>query len=149
MLGTRRRAIWDPGRKASTPMRSTVTPPLIFRTSIPFTGRSASWASLIFSHTRRKSAFFLERTTTPSSFSRLSRRTSTTSPGSMTSVSLNSSLEMAPSLLKPKSRITEESVTRRMVALTISPSFTSPMASWCWERRASKSSRERSRDSSP
>src|SRR6266702_1685843 len=29
MLGTRRSAIWLPGRKASTPIRSTTTPPLI------------------------------------------------------------------------------------------------------------------------
>ena len=42
MFGTRRSAICEPGRNASTPMRSTVTPPLILRTSVPFTGRSAS-----------------------------------------------------------------------------------------------------------
>ena len=32
----------EPGRNASTPMMSTVTPPLIFRASIPSTGSSAS-----------------------------------------------------------------------------------------------------------
>ena len=36
MFGTRRSAICDPGRNASTPMRSTTTPPLIFLTSVPF-----------------------------------------------------------------------------------------------------------------
>ena len=42
MFGTRRSAICEPGRNASTPMMSTVTPPLIFRASIPSTGSSAS-----------------------------------------------------------------------------------------------------------
>ena len=36
---------------------------------------------LIFSQTRRKSAFFFDRTTTPSASSRFSRKTSTSSPG--------------------------------------------------------------------
>ena len=35
MFGTRRSAIWLPGRNASTPIRSTTTPPLIFLTSVP------------------------------------------------------------------------------------------------------------------
>src|SRR5437879_3008948 len=34
MLGTRRSAIWLPGRNASTPIRSTTTPPLIFFTNV-------------------------------------------------------------------------------------------------------------------
>jgi hypothetical protein len=38
MFGTRRSAICEPGRKASTPIRSTVTPPLILRVSTPCTG---------------------------------------------------------------------------------------------------------------
>src|SRR6266571_882715 len=42
MLGTRRSAIWLPGRNASTPIRSTTTPPLIFFTSVPETGSSFS-----------------------------------------------------------------------------------------------------------
>ena len=66
MFGTRRSAICDPGRNASTPMRSTTTPPLIFLTSVPSTGMSVSYATRIFSHTRMKSAFFFERTTEPS-----------------------------------------------------------------------------------
>src|SRR5467141_3640950 len=60
MLGTRRRAIWLPGRNASTPIRSTTTPPLIFLTSVPETASSFSWASRIRSQTRMKSAFFFE-----------------------------------------------------------------------------------------
>ena len=47
MFGTLRRAICEPGRNASTPMMSTVTPPLILRVSTPSTGSSASWASRI------------------------------------------------------------------------------------------------------
>ena len=121
-LGTLRNAICDPGRNASTPMRSTVTPPLILRLRTPGTVRSSSYASLIFSHTRRKSAFFFERTTTPSWSSRLSRKTSTSSPGSMDSGSRNSSRGTRPSDLNPTSRITAESVLRRTVAFTISPS---------------------------
>src|SRR2546428_734684 len=42
MLGTRRNAIWLPGRNASTPIRSTTTPPLIFFTSVPCTASSFS-----------------------------------------------------------------------------------------------------------
>src|SRR5690606_9381913 len=83
-------------RNASTPMRSTVTPPLIRRTSVPGTFPSFSYAVLIFSQTRRKSAFFFERTTTPSSSSRFSRKTSTSSPGCNASGSLNSSRGTAP-----------------------------------------------------
>ena len=41
MFGTRRSAIWLPGRKASTPIRFTTTPPLIFLTRVPSTGSSA------------------------------------------------------------------------------------------------------------
>ena len=33
-----------PGRNASTPIRSTTTPPLIFLTSVPSTGSSVSYA---------------------------------------------------------------------------------------------------------
>ncbi len=80
MFGTRRSAIWLPGRKASTPIRFTTTPPLIFLTRVPSTGSSASCATRIFSQTRMKSAFFLERTTAPSWSSRCSRKTSTSSP---------------------------------------------------------------------
>ena len=149
MFGTRRRAICEPGRNASTPMISTVTPPLILRVSMPSTGSSASWASRIFSQTRRKSAFFLESTTMPSSSSRLSRRTSTSCPGSIPSRSLNSSRATAPSLLNPNSRMTMVSVTRRTFALTISPSRKSPMVMACSESKASKSAEEMSSSSSP
>ena len=123
IFGTLRRAICDPGRKASTPMRSTVTPPLIFRTKVPFTGRSSSCASRIFSQTRKKSAFFFDNTTAPSSSSRLSSKTSISSPS--TGGSLNSSRGTAPSLLKPNSKITTASVTLRTTALTIAPSLNS------------------------
>ena len=149
MLATRRNAIWEPGRKASTPMMSTVTPPLILRVRRPLTGRSLSYASRMSSQTRRKSAFFLDRMTTPSSSSKLSRRTSTSWPGSIEAESLNSSTGTAPSLLKPNSRMTTESVTRSTFALTISPSRKSPPAVWCWASMSSKASREMSRTSSP
>jgi len=44
MLGTRRQGdLWLPGRNASTPIRSTTTPPLIFFTSVPDTASSFSW----------------------------------------------------------------------------------------------------------
>ena len=124
-LGTRRSAIWDPGRKASTPMRSTVTPPLIFRLIYPLTGTSLSNASLILSQTRRKSAFFFESTTTPWSSSRLSRKTSTMSPSLTSSGSRNSSSGIVPSDLKPTSRIMSRSVFPMTCALTISPSVIS------------------------
>src|SRR5438034_413596 len=122
MLGTRRSAIWLPGRNASTPMRSTTTPPLIFFTSVPATASSRSWASRIRSHTRMKSAFFFERTTAPSWSSRCSRNTSTSSPSLSECASLNSSIGTAPSDLKPTSRMTAVSVTRSTFDLTISPS---------------------------
>src|SRR5690349_10308189 len=69
-----------------------------------------------------KSAFFLERTTAPSWSSRCSRKTSTSSPSFRLFGSLNSSIGTAPSDLKPTSRITAASVTRRTLDLTISPS---------------------------
>src|SRR2546425_97107 len=122
MLGTRRSAIWLPGRNASTPMRSTTTPPLIFFTSVPLTASSRSWASRIRSHTRMKSAFFFERTTAPSWSSRCSRKTSISSPSFRLRGSLNSSIGTAPSDLNPTSRMTAVSVTRSTFDLTISPS---------------------------
>jgi hypothetical protein len=149
MFGTRRSAICEPGRKASTPIRSTVTPPLILRVRVPFTGVPLSCASLIFSQTRRKSAFFFDRTTTPSSSSRFSRKTSTSSPICRLSGSLNSSRATAPSLLKPRSRITALSVTRSTRACTISPSsmfvrvssYISSMASYSSAEYSSSSHR--------
>src|SRR3989449_329694 len=122
MFGTRRSAIWLPGRNASTPMRSTTTPPLIFFTSVPVTASSFSCASRIFSQTRMKSAFFFDRTTAPSWSSRCSRKTSTSSPSFRLFGSLNSSMGTAPSDLKPTSRMTAVSVTRSTFDLTISPS---------------------------
>src|SRR5438309_7929186 len=122
MLGTRRSAIWLPGRKASTPIRSTTTPPLIFLTRVPDTASSFSWASRIRSHTRMKSAFFFERTTAPSWSSRCSRKTSISSPSFRLRGSLNSSIGTAPSDLNPTSRMTAVSVTRSTFDLTISPS---------------------------
>src|SRR5882762_5004184 len=97
MFGTRRSAIWLPGRNASTPIRSTTTPPLIFLTRVPLTPSSFSWASRMRSHTRMKSAFFFERTTAPSWSSRCSRKTSTSSPSFKLWGSLNSSIATAPS----------------------------------------------------
>src|SRR5256712_6236400 len=122
MFGTRRSAIWLPGRNGSTPMRSTTTPPLIFFTSVPVTASSFSCASRIFSQTRMKSAFFFDRTTAPSWSSRCSRKTSTSSPSFRLFGSLNSSMGTAPSDLKPTSRMTAVSVTRSTFDLTISPS---------------------------
>src|SRR5213080_293214 len=122
MLGTRRSAIWLPGRNASTPIRSTTTPPLIFLTRVPETASSFSWASRIRSHTRMKSAFFFERTTAPSWSSRCSRKTSISSPSFKDLGSLNSSIGTAPSDLNPTSRMTAASVTRSTLDLTISPS---------------------------
>ena len=122
MFGTRRSAIWLPGRNASTPIRFTTTPPLIFLTSVPSTGWSLSCATRIFSQTRMKSAFFFERTTAPSWSSRCSRKTSTSSPSLSDCGSLNSSRGTEPSDLKPTSRMTAFSVTRRTFDLTISPS---------------------------
>src|SRR5438105_6386551 len=122
MFGTRRSAIWLPGRNASTPMRSTTTPPLIFFTSVPATASSFSCASRIFSQTRMKSAFFFDRTTAPSWSSRCSRKTSTSSPSFRLFGSLNSSIATAPSDLEPTARMTAVSVTRSTFDLTISPS---------------------------
>src|SRR3989449_2528709 len=122
MLGTRRSAIWLPGRNASTPIRSTTTPPLIFLTSVPVTPSSFSCASRIRSQTRMKSAFFFESTTAPSWSSRCSRKTSTSSPSLRLLGSLNSSIGTAPSDLKPTSRMTAVSVTRSTFDFTISPS---------------------------
>src|SRR6266545_3671266 len=123
MFGTRRSAIWLPGRKASTPIRSTTTPPLIFLTSVPVTPSSFSCASRIRSQTRMKSAFFFDRTTAPSWSSRCSRNTSISSPSLRLLGSLNSSIATAPSDLKPTSRMTAVSVTRSTFDLTISPSW--------------------------
>src|SRR5213075_2161599 len=123
MLGTRRSAIWLPGRNASTPIRSTTTPPLIFFTSVPVTPSSFSCASRIRSQTRMKSAFFFESTTAPSWSSRCSRNTSTSSPSLRLFGSLNSSIATAPSDLNPTSRMTAVSVTRSTFDLTISPSW--------------------------
>src|SRR5689334_1148854 len=122
MFGTRRSAIWLPGRKASTPIRSTTTPPLIFFTSVPVTPSSFSCASRIRSQTRMKSAFFFESTTAPSWSSRCSRKTSISSPSLRLLGSLNSSIGTAPSDLNPTSRMTAVSVTRSTLDLTISPS---------------------------
>src|SRR5712664_679594 len=123
IFGTRRSAIWLPGRNASTPIRSTTTPPLIFFTSVPVTPSSFSCASRIRSQTRMKSAFFFERTTAPSWSSRCSRKTSISSPSLRLFGSLNSSIATAPSDLKPTSRMTAVSVTRSTFDLTISPSL--------------------------
>src|SRR5882762_7040033 len=123
ILGTRRSAIWLPGRNASTPIRSTTTPPLIFLTSVPLTPSSFSCASRIRSQTRMKSAFFFDRTTAPSWSSRCSRNTSISSPSLRLFGSLNSSIATAPSDLKPTSRMTAVSVTRSTFDLTISPSW--------------------------
>src|SRR3989441_3806759 len=122
MLGTRRSAIWLPGRNASTPIRSTTTPPLIFFTRVPVTPSSFSCASRIRSQTRMKSAFFFESTTAPSWSSRCSRKTSISSPSLRLLGSLNSSIGTAPSDLKPTSRMTAVSVTRSTFDFTISPS---------------------------
>ena len=122
MLGTRRRAIWLPGRNASTPIRSTTTPPLIFLMRVPSTASSFSNDVRIFSQTRMKSAFFFDKITAPCSSSRLSRNTSTSSPGLTSSMDLNSSTATAPSDLKPTSRITCDSVIRMTLERTISPS---------------------------
>ena len=122
MFGTRRSAICEPGRNASTPMRSTTTPPLIFLTSVPSTGWSDSYATRMRSHTRMKSAFFFERTTEPSWSSRCSRRTSTSSPGLRSGRSLNSSSGIVPSDLKPMSSTTRLSRISSTFDLTISPS---------------------------
>src|SRR6266576_1149567 len=123
IFGTRRSAIWLPGRNASTPIRSTTTPPLIFFTSVPVTPSSFSCASRIRSQTRMKSAFFFDRTTAPSWSSRCSRKTSISSPSLRLFGSLNSSIATAPSDLKPTSRMTAVSVTRSTLDLTISPSW--------------------------
>src|SRR6266852_1992986 len=122
IFGTRRSAIWLPGRNASTPIRSTTTPPLIFFTSVPVTPSSFSCASRIRSQTRMKSAFFFDRTTAPSWSSRCSRKTSISSPSLRLLGSLNSSIATAPSDLNPTSRMTAVSVTRSTFDLTISPS---------------------------
>src|SRR6266567_2531228 len=116
MFGTRRKAIWLPGRNASTPIRSTTTPPLIFLTSVPVTPASFSCASRIFSQTRMKSAFFFERTTAPSWSSRCSRKTSISSPSLRLLGSLNSSIETAPSDLNPTSRMTAVADTQNGVS---------------------------------
>ena len=68
-----------PGRKAFTPM-STERPPLTRPTMMPSTSSSRSHAAEISSQMRILSAFSLERTTMPLSFSRDSRSTSTRSP---------------------------------------------------------------------
>ena len=70
---------WLPGRKALTPM-STERPPLTRPTMMPSTSSSRSQAAEISSQMRILSAFSLERTTMPVSFSRDSTSTSTLSP---------------------------------------------------------------------
>ena len=78
-LRTGRMSTWLPGRNAFTPM-STERPPFTRPTMVPLTISSRSHAALISSQMRILSAFSLERTTMPVSFSRLSRSTSTGSP---------------------------------------------------------------------
>ena len=117
-------SIWEPGRKASTPSRSTTMPPLMRRVSRPFTVEPPSWASLMLSQTRMKSAFCLERTTRPSRSSTFSRNTSTSAPISIDSgASPNSFSGMAPSDLKPMSTRTSPGVVPTTRPLTISPSL--------------------------
>ncbi len=76
---TGRMSTWEPGRNAFTPM-STERPPLTRPTITPSTSSSRSHAAEISSQMRILSAFSLERTTIPVSFSRDSTSTSTVSP---------------------------------------------------------------------
>ena len=90
-LRTGRRSTCDPGRNALTPPRMvTERPPLTRVVIVPSISSSRSHAALISSHTLKRSAFSLERTTMPASFSRDSSSTSTVSPG------LTSMLPSAP-----------------------------------------------------
>src|SRR5216684_2132200 len=118
----------EPGRNAFTPM-STDRPPLTRPTIVPFTISSRSQAALISSQIRILSAFSLESTTMPVSFSRLSISTSTESPA-FTDTSprglLNSEMGICPSDLYPMSTTAYSLVTWTMVPLTISPSLRSP-----------------------
>ena len=66
------RSIWEPGKKALTPI-STDNPPLTLAITVPSNGKPFSQASEILSHALRISALSLERTKFPkrdSSFSR-------------------------------------------------------------------------------
>jgi len=77
-----RRSTWDPGRNALTPPRMvTCRPPFTRWLMVPSMISSRSQAAEISSHTFILSAFSFERETSPSSFSRLSMKTSTDSPG--------------------------------------------------------------------
>ena len=79
-LRTGRRSTCEPGRNAFTPM-STERPPFTRAMMVPFDrARRARTRREISSQTLSRSAFSLERTHSPSSFSRLSRSTSTASP---------------------------------------------------------------------
>ena len=100
-LRTGRRSTCDPGRNAFTPPRMvTDRPPFTRALMVPSISSSRSQAAEISSHTFRRSAFSLDRTHRPSSFSRLSRKTSIWSPtatATLPSLSMNSETWMAPS----------------------------------------------------
>ncbi len=115
-------ATCEPGRNASTPNRSTLRPPLIRRFGTPSTIDWSSCASLILSQTCRKSALRFETRTSPSWSSVASSSTLISSPGLISSGSVNSSMGIRPSDLKPMSTITSFSLTERTRPLTSSPS---------------------------
>ena len=83
-LRTGRRSTCEPGRNAFTPPRMvTERPPFTRSLMVPSMSSSRSHAPEISSHTFILSAFSFERTQRPSSFSRLSRKTSISSPSLM------------------------------------------------------------------
>ena len=80
-LRTGRRSTCEPGRNAFTPPRMvTERPPFTRALMVPSISSSRSHAPEISSQTFSRSAFSFERTQRPSSFSRLSRKTSISSP---------------------------------------------------------------------
>ena len=80
-LRTGRRSTCEPGRNAFTPPRMvTERPPFTRALMVPSMSSSRSQAPEISSQTFSRSAFSLDRTHRPSSFSRLSRKTSISSP---------------------------------------------------------------------
>ena len=118
------KSIWEPGKNACKP-RSTDIPPFTREVILPSTVPPFSYISLISSQILILVAFSFDRMMSPSSSSRLSRRTSTLSPTfavMFPSGSINSRIWICPSDLYPISTRTNSLSTWTISPLTSSPS---------------------------
>ena len=124
---TGRTSICEPGRNASSPIRSTTMPPFVLRTQRPLRTSPVSWDLTTRSQTRIKSARLRESTSWPSLSSILSRKTSISSPIFKSLMFGNSLFATVPSDLNPISTATFESPICTTRPLTISPALILPI----------------------